>query len=66
MSGWVILSASVVCGSAVLIFLKLVANAIEATGEGLRMFEQSEERACRTRQAAAQEAAEVVAEVPSV
>lgn len=65
MSGWVILSASAVCAGAVLLFLKLVADEIAATREGLRLLEQREERAYRERQAAALKADEIVAEVAS-
>lgn len=55
MSGWGVLSRFAVCGVGVVVFLKLVANAIEYSQTALSAFEKQERKAQERRREAAAE-----------
>lgn len=57
MSGWTVLIAIAICAFGVLVFLRIVAQAIDAAESALRGLEERERRAQKLRQAAATELA---------
>ncbi|MDO8629996.1 MAG: hypothetical protein Q7R41_05835 [Phycisphaerales bacterium] len=55
MSGWTVLIAIAICAFGVLVFLRIVARAIDAVESALRGLEERERRAQKLRRAAAAE-----------